>query len=361
MRRCKRRDDAYTALVKCGSAAGPSEHASNTKGRGDGRMLWIALALIGSLLSSCSVEGLDLEGRECPCVAGWVCEPATQLCVPAGRVGPIDSAIRSETDAGLLQLDGNQRFLDASGAVSEGGANEDSSSIRPDGSPDGATMADAAVSPASRCDEPEFSSRLFCDGFEKAGLTGWDGTSSASGAQVERVSDLVYRGNGALRAESPTGASGAVAFKQVFPDAPELSDYWYRAYYFIPASSGLGIFFHEIAELEYQYGAVVYVELNYLEVYSGGGWNGDRLMGIERELPRDRWFCLETHIHVGVRGAFESFLDGEPLVALRGVDTRASLGFDMIGAGISFKEVDSTAAVLYVDEVVADSEQIGCD
>jgi hypothetical protein len=33
------------------------------------------------LAAACSPAGVDLDGRSCPCVSGYFCEPATKLCV----------------------------------------------------------------------------------------------------------------------------------------------------------------------------------------------------------------------------------------------------------------------------------------
>jgi hypothetical protein len=43
-------------------------------------------SLVG--IASCRVDELDLEGKRCPCVAGWTCETATDTCVR----DPIDAA-----------------------------------------------------------------------------------------------------------------------------------------------------------------------------------------------------------------------------------------------------------------------------
>ena len=43
--------------------------------------------------TSCSVAEVDLEGKRCPCAAGWVCDPETDLCVvdrAAGGSGGAD-------------------------------------------------------------------------------------------------------------------------------------------------------------------------------------------------------------------------------------------------------------------------------
>lgn len=41
------------------------------------------VALAGALASGCVIGDVDLAGRRCPCVDGWICDEATERCVPA--------------------------------------------------------------------------------------------------------------------------------------------------------------------------------------------------------------------------------------------------------------------------------------
>jgi hypothetical protein len=51
--------------------------------RWDRTLLACALAL----LSACTVDGVDLAGKECPCADGWVCDEAANRCVTGGATG----------------------------------------------------------------------------------------------------------------------------------------------------------------------------------------------------------------------------------------------------------------------------------
>ena len=59
------------------------------------QLLFLAFLLV---VSSCSSE-LDLNGRRCPCVDGWFCDEATQMCVLTGSSSTDSPNQSNETDA----------------------------------------------------------------------------------------------------------------------------------------------------------------------------------------------------------------------------------------------------------------------
>lgn len=68
-----------------------------------------AVAVIGTASSlGCIAPSIDLEGRPCPCIEGWVCDAATQTCLEAstitidGTQGTGDEGVATEsTSAGI--------------------------------------------------------------------------------------------------------------------------------------------------------------------------------------------------------------------------------------------------------------------
>jgi hypothetical protein len=62
------------------------------------RLLWSA-----ALLSACSVDAVNLEGRACPCVSGYVCD-STNHCV-ASADASVDAPSSEAGDAGNLIFD----------------------------------------------------------------------------------------------------------------------------------------------------------------------------------------------------------------------------------------------------------------
>lgn len=71
-------------------------------------------ALVGALflVASCRVDELDLEGKRCPCLAGWTCDTTSDTCVrdpiDAADVDapPNDGVIVDAPDAGDAAIDG---------------------------------------------------------------------------------------------------------------------------------------------------------------------------------------------------------------------------------------------------------------
>ena len=37
--------------------------------------------------AGCTVDAVNLEGKKCPCAAGYVCDGVTDTCVPEGKTG----------------------------------------------------------------------------------------------------------------------------------------------------------------------------------------------------------------------------------------------------------------------------------
>lgn len=110
--------------------------------------------------TACRVDELDLEGKRCPCVAGWTCETATDTCV------------RDPVDAAMIDMPPNDGvIIDA-----------------PDASIDGP--------PGSSCLGSAGGSSMFTDDF--ADLIGWvtvGGAWSATGGeavQTETGGSLIY-------------------------------------------------------------------------------------------------------------------------------------------------------------------------
>ncbi len=62
---------------------------------------WIAL---GVLLGACTVGDVDLSGKGCPCVGGYVCDTAHNLCVPLREAG-VDGGADAPSEGGQVPGD----------------------------------------------------------------------------------------------------------------------------------------------------------------------------------------------------------------------------------------------------------------
>lgn len=196
---------------------------------------------------------------------------------------------------------------------------------------------------------------LFCEGFEDPQLPAW-GTPEAG---ISQVATPAYRGAGALRAEA-TGAEAEVRLTAV-PFAPRASgDVYTRSWHFVPADT-----------------EVSHVEM--LGVHNSGGVSGLAILVFDGELraflagtgnvatipgplvPKDTWFCVESHIEIGAAGSVQVWLDGVSTGQTSGVDTLPGTGIDRIVTGIPFTgQTQVGTAEVFIDELVIDDQPIGC-
>jgi hypothetical protein len=56
------------------------------------RALALAMPLLGS---ACMVDAPDLAGKQCPCAAGWSCDPSTNLCFDVGDGAIVPTSLRA--------------------------------------------------------------------------------------------------------------------------------------------------------------------------------------------------------------------------------------------------------------------------
>src|SRR5215472_5123354 len=65
-------------------------YAGGMSSRSEAARSWL---LLGSLLGACAIGDLDLSGKGCPCVGGYVCDVPRNLCVPLGAAdgGGVDA------------------------------------------------------------------------------------------------------------------------------------------------------------------------------------------------------------------------------------------------------------------------------
>lgn len=133
------------------------------------RAALVALALAGA----CRVDELALDGKQCPCAPGWVCEAASDTCV---RPGGVDAPARDAA-------------ADASDAARDGGADDG-------GAIDAATIDGGAIdaiaidgAPGTSCLGGSGGATLIADDF--ADLIGWTtrgGAWSAVGGEAVQSS-----------------------------------------------------------------------------------------------------------------------------------------------------------------------------
>ncbi|MFO0569690.1 MAG: hypothetical protein U0263_28835 [Polyangiaceae bacterium] len=72
---------------------------------------------------SCSVDAVELEGKECPCAAGYTCDPRTQVCIIGNATGGAAGAAGA---AGTTAGGGSGGSADASSGGKGGTSASDS-------------------------------------------------------------------------------------------------------------------------------------------------------------------------------------------------------------------------------------------
>jgi len=78
--------------------------------------------------------------------------------------------------------------------------------------------------------------------------------------------------------------------------------------------------------------------------------------------PTEQWFCLQVDHHIdSVQGAVDVRVDKESVVSLRDVDTLPELSVSRIIYGIGISGSSQASATIYVDDVLASTEAVGCD
>ncbi len=305
-------------------------------------MRWWVVALAGAVVA-CSPGEVDLDGKACPCVVGWVCDEAMNLCVRGDAStldsGPVDSG--SSTDTGAADAAPPDAAVD-SAAGSDGG--------------DGAIDGGDAGGSDSACDGA-LADAIFCDGFEDGpGFAAWseDGNGGGTASWSE---DVVYRGLGALRAES-TMMAGSVFMWGATSAAIDSGDLWLRLYALFPAESSLYHFdFANVSPADGG-GMTLYVEGGRLRV-----WNEGLMMSHASTtmVPLDTWTCIELHVSVGDSGGFEAFIDGALVSSAMGEDTFPEMPYDTVATGFIYSDPDQPPSLFYVDEVAVGTSRLPCD
>ncbi len=276
----------------------------------------VAIAIGSMTIASCTLADLELEGRSCPCITGYVCS-SSMTCV---KEGSIDAGIDASIDAPLAERD---------------------------------TSCDTTLSDT-----------VVCEGFEEDNLSTWS-DSSAGMATTKLVSDVVYRGRGAL--EIDLGEGGAFASRSKILAAPITAGNLHARFY-VRLPTDKSFQFYMLASL---------IE----NVAPFGGINaslsGGRRMHLQvkpeeslsqeitsnQVVAQDRWTCIQLDV-VGASDATGSAtisLDGEVYSQLVDLVTLPAGGVSNLLVGVVFSIPAQQPARLHIDEYAFDRMPIPCD
>ncbi|MEL6183102.1 MAG: hypothetical protein AAFU79_00665 [Myxococcota bacterium] len=303
-------------------------------------VLHLGVGILSALGGACTLGDLDVGGLPCPCAPQFRCDDEQGICIEDDSLAPDLGS--SSRDLGTS--------TDLGGSLSDAGAAD----------PD---------PPESICDTSEAAAWVFCDGFEAAGLARWTDRKRKTGTggetSVERQTDTVYRGKGALRARVSGTGDSAGLYVNVFPDPAD--SIWVRGYYRFPGPVG-DIGFMGFGNRTHEEKLVLASGEDEIDVHIqrvGADYRDRQISKVI--LPQDRWFCALLHLDV-TRGETTIIIDGVKLAVERFdnsvVDghTRFDVGFIAYryGEPRSAAGRDEGREVL-VDEVIVSTSSIACD
>lgn len=197
--------------------------------------------------------------------------------------------------------------------------------------------------------------RLFCDSFDD-GLAKWDGVEPL-GATV-RHEPAFGRSGGSVHAIAPAGTATATLYEDLFTALP--AAIYIRMFVFAPSGMLLDLEPLELADVAGAHQIVFSIYDSSIDIHAHA-MAGDFMQMSPMDTPRDRWVCMELHVHIGATGSVELFVDGQPLLAQLAVDTRPPTGeLSRMRVGIPSKPA-AIPGDLYIDDLVVDTAPIGCD
>lgn len=308
--------------------------------------VFVSLGMLA--LAGCYAGELELEGKACPCVAGWVCDESHDVCVRA------DGA--ASTDGGAARDDGAAR--DGGGARDASAGDGSTAPIdagpRDAGPRDGGGAPDAG--PDSACAGP-LAGALFCDGFEDGpGFAAWPYTEVLDG-NLAWIDVGAYRGRGALRARST--APGGRAYLVGSIAAPDTGDLWLRLYAYFPASADLTHFNFAGLGAEGVGGITLYVFGATLKI-----WLEEPMSALSTgvDIPIDTWTCIELHTRISdTTGLVELYVDGSLSHSTTAVDTHPTMPYTGVVVGLPFTQDTQPPTTVLIDEVAAGTARLPCD
>lgn len=227
---------------------------------------------------------------------------------------------------------------------------------------DGAAAGDDAPPdvPALGC-ELTHPGALLCDGFEATGMGPWDYQIVMDGTAT-RTTTRPYRGTASLEIQSDSANAYKAARwgKNALFAAPPESDLYMRAYYFITSDTTIT---DQASILIVLNGGPPYPGANVLLVPGHLDLNvSASVTPITFDPPRDRWVCIELHVHVDATAGFgELSVDGAPVVQSQAGDTTVAGGYTNLDVGLHYATPPQGPVHMWIDDVVADVAPIGCN
>lgn len=278
-----------------------------------------AVFVLALLLTACVLDPVELDGRSCPCVEGWVCDVPRDRCV---------------------------RALSADAAVEDAGAGETDAGDA-DAGPD--------AGPPTACDA--LTDAIFCEDFESGALDRWTRVDALEGGTIEWM-DAGRSGGRAIRLVAPSETATMLLVSTLQIDQPEVHfRAWVRV---VDGALGAPLAFELRAGDRGSVRGHVVTSRRGFEVSAGaaGGSRSSDESDADLWVP-GVWTCVRARVVRGptVRGRVEIRGDGPIEAQLRFIPTDYGQDFDAFSIGIS---ADGPSQI-EIDDVAWSTRDLACD
>lgn len=325
----------------------------------------LLLLLVSVALFSCVPTEVDLEGRPCPCVEGYVCDVVTETCtrfldggaedISRADVRAVDGgADDGGVDGGALdagRFDGGADVLmpmDARPDTFDGGPELDSG---PDTGPSdaGTDVFDASV--LSFCERNGVGSYACLDFDEEPG-PGWAQTTTGAAA-ITFDSSRAVSGR-SMRVQ--VNADEDAILEQRLSSAVSSGSMWLRTRVYVEDAS---INYLTLIALRQRTAPFAVIKLNLI------GGDGRVAASIDRSgmndgqspvtpIPTNDWVCLELEVAIGAAADLVSYLDGTEVGRVT-IDSTGA--WEQIEVGI---DAVTSAQTIWFDDFVWSSSRVPC-
>ena len=296
---------------------------------------WGSALILSVLVHACSFSDVDVDRRACPCIAGYRCNTAANVCEPADELP--DAALDAGLDASP-DVDIPDRSID----------------VIDDASLDTDAMVDAEVDDADSAVRPcDGVSALLCEDFEDPTLSS-SYLVRKSLTDVVELSPMAHTGSQSLKITNVVGNSfSEIVFDSVLP--PRTEETWVRAWFYLPNDEE-GI---AILDLKGQNGSyTVYTEGPPYSSLGSNGYTPEALKIFGSGIPTEEWFCLEMRVNYEgpryVQTYVNSLLTAFTEMTLEEVLTDMDIG-------VVYRDPENPEVTMYLDDVVVSNTRIGCN
>lgn len=204
---------------------------------------------------------------------------------------------------------------------------------------------------------------LQCASFEDQEVgSGWSDVELVDSGVIERASEPVHNGMGALHAS--TMGMGSVAVVSADFEPLLFGPLYLRAYLYVPAqvpTETINIFFlGDQPSPDPFTGLDINLEDGALQIFSPQ-IDPQRQTG-ELTIPRDSWFCFRAEVEIDdVEGSVRLYIDDQLALEAVAIDTLPPLGVHRLRAGVDWSSAQEELFEIYIDDLALDVEPIACD